>query len=432
MTTGEKIYELRKKSRITQEEFAEKLEVSRQAVSKWESDTAYPETDKLIKIAELFGVSCDYLLKENQTVNDSTCGKTRRTFLSMMVSFAITCNALGFVIALICYFAVSEWYSCLIGLGVYAGLVLAAFILWSIGRYLFLSKCDYLEIDKRHLARCTKAFFFTAIILLFLYLPCVIFIELEGSYVSNNGYFDITLTYMRKLTFGEYALSALVYGVTGYTVTALLNLAHEKVLGKHIGAVKICDGACVAACALAAAAAFGVCLYQSNYGNYPEGYYHKFYSILLAFAAVVLAAVTAQTIVHKIYEKTPTYVAVMQILNAALFFIISLNSFFLSYPYDVSDYPEWLYKTSLIIAGILTACCIATIVLASLAAATRKDYKQLLLLRLSVITYIIFGATMFSEIFLGMEFWKIMTAIAVYLPVLALLHAPFVKEKATI
>lgn len=56
MTTGQKIYELRKSARITQEQFAEKLEVSRQAVSKWESDAAYPETDKIIKIAELFGV----------------------------------------------------------------------------------------------------------------------------------------------------------------------------------------------------------------------------------------------------------------------------------------------------------------------------------------------------------------------------------------
>ena len=44
MTTGEKIYSLRKEARITQEEFAEKLEVSRQAVSKWESDLSYPES----------------------------------------------------------------------------------------------------------------------------------------------------------------------------------------------------------------------------------------------------------------------------------------------------------------------------------------------------------------------------------------------------
>ena len=44
MTTGQKIYECRKNAGLTQEELAEKLGVSRQAVSKWESDAAFPET----------------------------------------------------------------------------------------------------------------------------------------------------------------------------------------------------------------------------------------------------------------------------------------------------------------------------------------------------------------------------------------------------
>ena len=65
MTTGEKITALRKKTCITQEEFADRLGVTRQAVSKWESGSAYPETDTIIRIAELFGVTCDYLLREN-------------------------------------------------------------------------------------------------------------------------------------------------------------------------------------------------------------------------------------------------------------------------------------------------------------------------------------------------------------------------------
>ena len=47
MTTGQRIYEARKKAGMTQEELADRLGVSRQAVSKWESDAAYPETDKI-------------------------------------------------------------------------------------------------------------------------------------------------------------------------------------------------------------------------------------------------------------------------------------------------------------------------------------------------------------------------------------------------
>lgn len=65
MTTGEKLSKLRREAGYTQEELADKLGVSRQAISKWESDAAYPETEKLIKLGELYDCSMDYLLKDN-------------------------------------------------------------------------------------------------------------------------------------------------------------------------------------------------------------------------------------------------------------------------------------------------------------------------------------------------------------------------------
>lgn len=67
MTTGEKIAKLRKQNNYTQEQLADILEVSRQSISKWESDIAYPETDKLIRIGKLFGCSMDYLLNDDCT-----------------------------------------------------------------------------------------------------------------------------------------------------------------------------------------------------------------------------------------------------------------------------------------------------------------------------------------------------------------------------
>lgn len=67
MTLGEKIAKERKAQNYTQEQLAEILNVSRQSVSKWESDIAYPEMDKLIKIGKLFDCSMDYLLKEDIT-----------------------------------------------------------------------------------------------------------------------------------------------------------------------------------------------------------------------------------------------------------------------------------------------------------------------------------------------------------------------------
>lgn len=63
MTTGERLKELRKKQGITQEGLADTLQVSRQSISKWESDAAFPETEKLIKMAELYQCSVDYILR---------------------------------------------------------------------------------------------------------------------------------------------------------------------------------------------------------------------------------------------------------------------------------------------------------------------------------------------------------------------------------
>ena len=64
MTLGDKLTKLRKENNYTQEQLAEILGVSRQAVSKWESNAAYPETEKLLRLGELYGCSMDHLLKD--------------------------------------------------------------------------------------------------------------------------------------------------------------------------------------------------------------------------------------------------------------------------------------------------------------------------------------------------------------------------------
>ena len=62
MTLGEKIYKLRTKRSMTQEQLAEKIGVSRQSVSKWETDSAIPDIEKLKLLAEIFEVSITELL----------------------------------------------------------------------------------------------------------------------------------------------------------------------------------------------------------------------------------------------------------------------------------------------------------------------------------------------------------------------------------
>ena len=65
MTLSEKLYNLRRKHGLSQEELAEKLDCSRQVISKWENGTTMPDAKMLQKYSELFGVSIDYLVKED-------------------------------------------------------------------------------------------------------------------------------------------------------------------------------------------------------------------------------------------------------------------------------------------------------------------------------------------------------------------------------
>ena len=63
MFFGENLQILRKRDNLSQEDLADKLQVSRQAVSKWESGTGFPETEKIIAICEVFKCSMDELVK---------------------------------------------------------------------------------------------------------------------------------------------------------------------------------------------------------------------------------------------------------------------------------------------------------------------------------------------------------------------------------
>ena len=72
---GAKIAEKRKSLGMTQIEFAEKMHVTRQTVSRWEAGTAMPDIDKIGEIADILGTSCDYLLKDEAV--ESSPAQTR-------------------------------------------------------------------------------------------------------------------------------------------------------------------------------------------------------------------------------------------------------------------------------------------------------------------------------------------------------------------
>jgi len=86
MEFGEKLQELRKKKGLTQEELADKLNVSRTAVSKWESGRGYPNIESLKAIAKFFSVTIDVLLSGDEvlTIAEEDCKQQEHYFKSLI------------------------------------------------------------------------------------------------------------------------------------------------------------------------------------------------------------------------------------------------------------------------------------------------------------------------------------------------------------
>ena len=78
MIFADKLIALRKKSGWSQEELAEKLGVTRQSVSKWEGAQSVPDIDKILQLSRLFGVTTDYLLKDELGEPECTAGDDAR------------------------------------------------------------------------------------------------------------------------------------------------------------------------------------------------------------------------------------------------------------------------------------------------------------------------------------------------------------------
>ncbi len=107
MIFADKLIDLRKKNGWSQEELAEKLEVSRQTISKWEGALSMPDLGRMLKIAQVFGVTTDYLIKDEQEqaecIPDEYCTDItplRRVTMEQAVEFLRLRDTLGRWIAL--------------------------------------------------------------------------------------------------------------------------------------------------------------------------------------------------------------------------------------------------------------------------------------------------------------------------------------------
>lgn len=124
MMFGEKLKKLRLDNHLTQDELAEKILVTRTAVSKWETNKGYPSIDSLKQLSNLFGISIDELIADNDIENKRLLdqAKSRKYYW-----YAIICLGITTILALVSYFAMIPYLNFLSLLGV-IGYIIFAFI----------------------------------------------------------------------------------------------------------------------------------------------------------------------------------------------------------------------------------------------------------------------------------------------------------------
>lgn len=115
MNLAEKLIYLRKKQGLTQLELAEKLDVSRQAVSRWEVGAAVPGTDNLKVLSSLYGVSLDYLLDDNTketkgNVNEQQLNPSKQEETKKEPKYKnfVVCIAATLIVVTIIFFALEK------------------------------------------------------------------------------------------------------------------------------------------------------------------------------------------------------------------------------------------------------------------------------------------------------------------------------------
>jgi len=122
MRLGEKIYKLRTEKNLSQGELADALEVSRQSVSKWETDASVPELDKLIKLSEIFGVSLDELVLDKKQPEETPPPEPKVVYEPRMERSSVR-KTVGVI--LLC-FAALVWLLVSLFSDIISGLILAS------------------------------------------------------------------------------------------------------------------------------------------------------------------------------------------------------------------------------------------------------------------------------------------------------------------
>lgn len=172
MTFAQKFQTLRKQAGLSQEQLAERLSVSRQAISRWENGEVLPDAPNLVSISKLFGVSIDYLLHDDfdseadlPAVQDVEARMQLRHKLDMLRVITIGVVALGFLWEIAAWMMFqSDW------------MMLAAITVQIIAAIVFKALLVRLPVDEEYRRR-TKRRMLRNIVLLTLYFPLTMVME---------------------------------------------------------------------------------------------------------------------------------------------------------------------------------------------------------------------------------------------------------------
>ena len=173
MKFGDKLIKLRKKNGLSQEELAAKLNVSRQSVSKWESNNTYPETDKIVQICNIFDCTMDDLINEN--IKDiTTIERSYKNQLSVTIS-----SLLEFItktINMFCHMRFLSIIKCLIEQAIIIGvLILISLIISEVFTSVIGGLFSFLPWEILHII---KTIFRSIIVLVFTIIIIIIVIHI--------------------------------------------------------------------------------------------------------------------------------------------------------------------------------------------------------------------------------------------------------------
>lgn len=232
MTTGEKIQSLRKKLHITQEDLADSLKVSRQSVSRWEQDLAYPETDKVVALAKIFKVTTDYLLNDQ---GELSVVKERNYLnsLNMMHLICIIIMTFVTVLSVIFYylsFGRSNAYLIIQYILFPLG-ICTAVIIYLVARNQYLSRAEYDNNGKTQLFKRTRNIYMTVSLFVVAWLALPL-----GKVVVYLGWENIGIVDFSFIEYFKYATALMIVCAL---VTWLFSLLHQKKLGIMKSSVKI-------------------------------------------------------------------------------------------------------------------------------------------------------------------------------------------------